>query len=52
MGGYSVYLATREGVELPKNTKLDLSATKKQQSLIDEDLKDIREELEDKSMEY
>ena len=49
MGGYSVYLATREGVELPKNTKLDLSATKKQQSLIDEDLKDIREELEEDS---
>lgn len=40
MGGYAVYLATREGVELPKNTKLDLSATKKQQSLIDKILKD------------
>lgn len=40
MGGYAVYLATREGVELPKNTKLDLPATKKQQSLIDKMLKD------------
>ena len=40
MGGYAVYLATREGVELPKNTKLDLPATKKQQSLIDKMLTD------------
>lgn len=40
MGGYAVYLATREGVEFPKNTKLDLPATKKQQSLIDKMLKD------------
>ena len=40
MGGYAVYLATRKGVELPKNTKLDLPATKKQQSLIDKMLKD------------
>lgn len=40
MGGYAVYLATREGVELPKNTKFDLPATKKQQSLIDKMLKD------------
>ncbi len=40
MGGYAVYLATREGVELPKNTKLDLPATKKQQSLIEKMLKD------------
>lgn len=40
MGGYAVYLATREGVELPKNTKLELPATKKQQSLIDKMLKD------------
>ena len=40
MGGYAVYLATREGVELPKNTKLDLPVTKKQQSLIDRMLKD------------
>lgn len=40
MGGYAVYLATREGVELPKNTKLDLPATKKQQSLIEKMIKD------------
>ncbi len=40
MGGYVVYLATRENVELPKDTKLDLPATKKQKDLIEKMLKD------------
>ena len=40
MGGYAVYLATRTNVELPKDTKLDLPATKKQKDLIEKMLKD------------
>lgn len=40
MGGYAVYLATRTNVELPKDTKLDLPATKKQKDLIERMLKD------------
>lgn len=40
MGGYAVYLATRENVELPKDTKLDFPATKKQKDLIGKMLKD------------
>lgn len=40
MGGYAVYLATRENVELPKDTKLNLPATKKQKDLIAKMLKD------------
>ena len=35
MGGYAVYLATRENVELPKDTKLDLPATNRQKDLIE-----------------
>lgn len=40
MGGYAVYLATRTNVELPKDTKLNLPATKKQKDLIEKMLKD------------
>lgn len=46
MGGYAVYLATRENVELPKNTKLDLPATKKQNDLIEKMLKDFPQSKE------
>lgn len=41
MGKYVRYIATREGVELPKNTKLNRSATKKQKDLIENMLKDF-----------
>lgn len=41
MGKYVRYIATREGVELPKNTKLNRPATKKQKDLIENMLKDF-----------
>ncbi len=41
MGKYVRYIATREGVELPKNTKLKSPATKKQKDLIENMLKDF-----------
>lgn len=41
MGIYVRYIATREGVELPKNTKLNRPATKKQKDLIENMLKDF-----------
>lgn len=41
MGKYVCYIATREGVELPRNTKLKSSATKKQEDLIENMLKDF-----------
>lgn len=41
MGKYVRYIATREGVELPKNTKLSRPATKKQKDLIENMLKDF-----------
>lgn len=41
MGKYVRYIATREGVELPKNTKLNRPATKKQKNLIENMLKDF-----------
>lgn len=41
MGKYVHYIATREGVELPKNTKLNRPATKKQKDLIENMLKDF-----------
>lgn len=41
MGKYVRYIATREGVELPKNTKLNLPATKKQKDLIENMLEDF-----------
>ncbi len=41
MGKYVRYIATREGVELPKNTKLNRPVTKKQQDLIENMLKDF-----------
>lgn len=41
MGKYVRYIATREGVELPKNTKLNRPATKKQEDLIENMLKDF-----------
>lgn len=41
MGKYVRYIATREGVELPKNTKLNRPATKKQKDLIESMLKDF-----------
>ena len=41
MGKYVHYIATREGVEKPKNTKSNLSATEKQKDLIDNMLKDF-----------
>ena len=41
MGKYVRYIATREGVELPRNTKLKSSATKKQKNLIENMLKDF-----------
>lgn len=41
MGKYVRYIATREGVELPKNTKLKRPATKKQLDLIENMLKDF-----------
>lgn len=46
MGGYAVYLATRTNVELPKDTKLDLPATKKQKDLIEKMLKDFPQSKE------
>lgn len=41
MGKYVRYIATREGVELPRNTKLNSPATKKQKNLIENMLKDF-----------
>lgn len=41
MGKYVRYIATREGVELPKNTKLNRPATKKQKDLIENMLEDF-----------
>jgi len=41
MGKYVRYIATREGVELLKNTKLNRPATKKQKDLIENMLKDF-----------
>lgn len=41
MGKYVRYIATREGVELPKNTKLNRPATKNQKDLIENMLKDF-----------
>ena len=41
MGKYVRYIATREGVELPRSTKLKSSATKKQKNLIENMLKDF-----------
>lgn len=41
MGKYVRYIATREGVELPRNTKLNRPATKKQKDLIENMLKDF-----------
>lgn len=41
MGKYVCYIATREGVELPRNTKLKSPATKKQEDLIENMLKDF-----------
>lgn len=41
MGKYVRYIATREGVELPKNTKLNRPATQKQKDLIENMLKDF-----------
>ena len=41
MGKYVHYIATREGVELSKNTKLNRPATKKQKDLIENMLKDF-----------
>lgn len=46
MGGYAVYLATRENVELPKDTKLDLPATNRQKDLIEKMLKDFPQSKE------
>ncbi len=41
MGKYVRYIATREGVELPRNTKLKSPASKKQKDLIENMLKDF-----------
>lgn len=41
MGRYVRYIATREGVEFTKNSKLNNPATKKQQDLIENMLKDF-----------
>ncbi len=41
MGKYVRYIATREGVEFTKNSKLNNPATKKQQDLIENMLKDF-----------
>ncbi len=46
MGGYARYLATRDGVQLPENTKLNLPATKKQTALIEKMLNDFPESRE------
>lgn len=46
MGGYVHYLATRDGVEFPKNTKLNLPATKKQKDLISKVLKEFPNSIE------
>lgn len=40
-GRYANYIAKREGVELPKDTKLNLPATKNQKDLIESMLKDF-----------
>ena len=41
MGGYARYLATRDGVQFPRNTKLDRHATNKQVALIEKMLYDF-----------
>lgn len=46
MGGYARYLATRDGVQLPENTKLNLPATKKQTALIEKMMNDFPESRE------